>query len=127
MSYPSDLKYSKEHEWVRLDGDVATVGITHHAQDALGDIVYVDLPEVGEDVAAGDSIAEVESVKAVSDIYSPLTGAIVEVNEALDGGEDVVNSDPHGAGWIFKVKLSEPSELDELMDAAAYAALVEEG
>lgn len=127
MSYPSDLKYSKEHEWVRVDGDVATVGITHHAQDALGDIVFVDLPEVGDDVAAGDSIAEIESVKAVSDIYSPLTGTITEVNEELDGNEEVVNSDPHAAGWIFKMSIGEPAQLDGLMDAAAYAALTEEG
>ena len=126
MSYPNDLKYSDQHEWVRVDGDVATVGITHHAQDALGEIVYVDLPEVDAEVEAGESVAEVESTKAVSDIYSPLTGVIVEVNEELDGNEGVLNEDPHAAGWIFKVKLSDPSELDGLMDAAAYAKLAEE-
>lgn len=127
MSYPPELKYSKDHEWVSVDGDVATVGITHHAQDQLGDIVYVELPEVGDTVAAGDSICEVESVKAVSDIYAPVSGQIVEVNEALDGAEDVVNSDPHSAGWIFKIRLSDTAELDALMDAGAYESLVEEG
>lgn len=127
MSYPRELQYSKEHEWISVEGDVATVGITDHAQDALGDIVYVELPEVGDEVAAGDSVCEVESVKAVSDIYAPLSGEIVEVNEALDGAEDVVNSDPHGAGWIFKMRMSDPSELDGLMDAGAYESLVEEG
>ena len=127
MSYPRELKYSKDHEWIRVDDDVATVGITHHAQDQLGDIVYVELPEVGDEVAAGDSVCEVESVKAVSDIYAPLSGEIVEVNEALDGAEEVLNSDPHDGGWIFRIRISDPSELDGLMDAGAYEALVEEG
>lgn len=120
MSYPDDLKYSDQHEWLRIEGDVATVGITDHAQGALGDIVYVELPEVDSEVAAGDSVCEVESVKAVSDIYAPVDGTIVEVNEELDGNEEVVNSDPHGAGWIFKIKLSDSSQLDGLMDAAGY-------
>ncbi len=120
MSYPDDLKYSDQHEWLRIEGDIATVGITDHAQGALGDIVYVELPEVGAEVAAGDSVCEVESVKAVSDIYAPVDGEIVEVNEALDGAEDVVNSDPHGGGWIFKIRLSDPSQLAGLMDASGY-------
>jgi glycine cleavage system H protein len=120
MSYPDDLKYSDQHEWLRIEGDVATVGITDHAQGALGDIVYVELPEVDTEVAAGDSVCEVESVKAVSDIYAPVDGVIVEVNEELDGAEDVVNSDPHGAGWIFRIRLTDASQLDGLMDAAGY-------
>lgn len=122
MSYPSDLRYSDQHEWVRVEGDVAVVGITHHAQDSLGDIVHVELPAVGKAVKKGQSVAEVESVKAVSDVYSPLSGTIVEVNSALDGNEATINQDPHAGGWLFKVKLSDASELDGLMDAAAYTA-----
>ena len=118
----SDLRYTEKHEWVRIDGDVATVGITHHAQDALGEVVFVDLPEVGDDVTQFEQACEVESVKAVSEVYSPVSGEIVAVNEDLDGNEGAVNSEPYGAGWFFQVKLSDASELDNLMDAAGYEA-----
>ena len=121
-SYPDTLQYTDSHEWVRVDGDVATVGITHHAQDALGDIVHVELPAVGKVVKKGAGAAEVESVKAVSDIYAPVSGTVVEVNGALDGNEATINQDPHGAGWLFKIKLSDAGELGGLLDAAAYAA-----
>lgn len=121
-SFPEYLKYTDSHEWVRVDGDVATVGITHHAQDALGDIVHVELPAVGKAVKKGAGAAEVESVKAVSDIYAPVSGTVVEVNERLDGNESVINQDPHGEGWLFKVKLADAGELGGLLDAAAYAA-----
>lgn len=124
MSFPTDLKYAASHEWVRIDGDIATVGITFFAQDQLGDVVFVDMPEVGAEVAKGDSLAEVESTKTVSDIYAPVSGQVVEVNEGLDGDEEQVNKDPYGAGWLFKIKLSDAGELASLMDAAAYQAHV---
>jgi glycine cleavage system H protein len=119
---PTDLRYTDSHEWIRLEGDIATVGITDHAQDALGDIVHVELPAVGKAVKKGAGAAEVESVKAVSDIYAPVSGTVVEVNGSLDGNEAVINSDPHGAGWLFKVKLSDKGEVASLLDAAAYGA-----
>jgi len=124
MSTPEDLLYTEEHEWLRVDGDIATVGITDHAQDALGDIVFAELPEVGAEFGPGDATGELESVKAVSDVYSPITGEIVEVNEALDGAEDVLNSDPYGAGWMFKMRVGNASELDGLMSAEAYQAFL---
>ena len=119
---PADYKYSSEHEWVSpaVDG-VVTLGITDFAQSELGDVVYVDLPEVGNTYAAGDSIGAVESVKAASDIYTPVSGEIVEVNEALDAEPGTVDADASGEGWICKIKLSDPAELDGLMDATAYA------
>lgn len=120
MAYPSDRKYSADHEWVRVEGNVGTVGISHHAQDALGEIVHVELPSVGKVVKKGDSVAEVESVKAVSDVYTPVSGKVVAVNDGLDGNEGAVNSDPHESGWLFKVELSDAGELGGLMDAAAY-------
>ena len=118
---PADYKYSSEHEWVSpvVDG-VVTLGITDHAQSELGDVVYVDLPAVGDSFSKGDSIAAVESVKAASDVYTPVSGEVVEVNEVLDAEPATVNADANGAGWICKIRLSNPSELDELMDAAAY-------
>ncbi len=122
MSYPKDLHYTKDHEWIRVEGDIGVVGITHHAQDALGDIVHVELPAVGKKVSKGGTAAEVESVKAVSDVYSPLTGTVVEVNGDLDGNESTVNSDPHGGGWLFKIKIEKQDELAGLMDAEAYTA-----
>lgn len=122
MSYPSHYKYTDQHEWVSVTGDVATVGITHHAQDALGDIVHVELPAVGKTFAKGKSACEVESVKAVSDVYAPVSGTVTEVNGALDGNEAVINTDPHGGGWLFKIKLSNPAELEGLMDVGAYEA-----
>ncbi len=119
---PAEYRYSSEHEWVSpaVDG-VVTVGITDHAQSELGDVVYVDLPEVGATFAAGDSIAVVESVKAASDVYSPVSGEVIEVNEELDAEPGTVNADANGAGWLCKIRLSDPSEVDGLMDAAAYA------
>jgi glycine cleavage system H protein len=126
MQFPEGLKYTKDHEWLAVDGDVAKVGVTDFAQDALGDVVYVDLPEAGDEVSAGDSVAEIESVKAVSDVYAPVSGTIVEINEDLDGAEESINEDPYGAGWLFSIELSEPSQLDEMMDAAAYKAFVAE-
>ena len=118
---PADYKYSSEHEWVSpvVDG-VVTLGITDHAQSELGDVVYVDLPSVGDTFSKGDSIAAVESVKAASEVYTPVSGEVVEVNETLDAEPATVNADANGAGWICKVRISAPSELDELMDAAAY-------
>jgi glycine cleavage system H protein len=125
MQFPEDLKYSKEHEWVAVDGARARVGITDYAQDALGDIVYVQLPSVGASVAANASCAEVESTKSVSDIYAPVSGTIVEVNDALGDAPELVNQEPYAGGWIFAIELSDPAELDALLDAAAYQSLVE--
>jgi glycine cleavage system H protein len=120
--YPMDFRYTKEHEWVRVDGANGTVGITDHAQKELGDIVYVDLPKVGAIAAAGTTVGSVESVKAVSDIYSPVSGEVVEVNELLATSPEKLNEDPHGAAWLFKVKLSAPEEVAGLMSAAEYVA-----
>ena len=116
------IKYTPDHEWIQIDGDVATVGITHHAQDALGDVVFVDLPAVGTTFAQGDVAGVVESVKAAADVYMPVSGEVVEVNEALRADPSLANSDPLGAGWFFKVKLSEPAQLDSLMDETAYSS-----
>ena len=114
------LHYTKDHEWVRIEGDVATVGISNHAQEALGDIVFAEVPEAGRQLAKGDEAAVVESVKAASDVYAPVSGEVIEGNEALDGDPGLVNSDPEGEGWFFRLKLSDTSELDALMDEAAY-------
>jgi glycine cleavage system H protein len=116
------IKYTPDHEWLKIDGDIATVGITHHAQDALGDVVFVDLPEVGAAIDAKAVAGVVESVKAAADVYMPVTGEITEVNEALRADPALANTDPLGAGWFFKVKLSNPSELDGLMDETSYTA-----
>ena len=116
------IQYTEDHEWLSVQGDSATVGITHHAQDALGDVVFVDLPEVGKTFAARDIAGVVESVKAAADVYMPVSGEVTEVNEALRADPSLANSDPLGAGWFFKVKLSDPSQLDTLMDEAAYAS-----
>lgn len=123
MNVPDDLKYSSDHEWIRVEGDTARVGITDYAQDALGDVVFVDLPEVGAAVAAGDSIAEVESTKSVSDIYAPLTGRVVEVNADLDAAPETLNQDPYGEGWIFVIEID--GGTDQLLDAAAYRTLID--
>jgi glycine cleavage system H protein len=120
MLVPEDLKYAETHEWVRVEGDTGTVGITDHAQAELTDIVYVELPKAGTSVAPKQAIAVVESVKAASDIYSPVSGEIAETNPALEANPGLVNTDPYGAGWLFKVKLSDPKDLDALKDAAAY-------
>lgn len=124
--YPDDLRYSKEHEWVRLDGDEATVGITDYAQEELGDIVYVELPEDGEEFELSDSFAIVESVKAASDVYSPLSGEVVAINDELVAKPELVNEDPYGAGWMIRLRPSDASETDELLDAAGYEALISE-
>ena len=116
------IKYTPDHEWINVDGDTATVGITHHAQDALGDVVFVDLPEVGKTYAQKDAAAVVESVKAAADVYMPANGEVLEVNEALRADPSLANSDPLGAGWFFKIKLSNPVELDDFMDEPSYTA-----
>jgi glycine cleavage system H protein len=125
---PGDLKFAKSHEWVRVENDgTVTVGISDHAQAALGDLVYVELPEVGSSVKAGNGTAVVESVKAASDIYAPVSGEVIEVNEVLSDKPETINEDAYGDGWIFKLKLDDKSELDELLTPDAYAAIAEEG
>jgi len=126
MEFPEDLKYTQEHEWVQLEEDVVTVGITDFAQDALGDVVFVELPEVGSEVEAGKSFGVVESVKAVSDVYAPVSGEVIEVNEDLPDTPELINTSPYDDGWMIKVRLSKPSQLDDLMDAEAYQAFLEE-
>lgn len=121
----SEMKFTKDHEWIRLDGDVATVGITDHAQTALGDVVFVELPEVGRVVAAGEACAVVESVKAASDIYAPISGKVVEVNHALSDNPGLVNASPLEEGWFFRLEPSDAAELEALMDETAYAAYLE--
>ena len=125
MDFPEELRYSTDHEWVRLDGARATVGITDYAQDALGDAVYVEVPDVGTQVAATDKVSEVESTKSVSDIFAPLTGTVVEVNGELADAPQRVNEDPYGEGWLCVIEVSDPAEYETLLDAAAYRALVE--
>ena len=125
-AYPDDLRYHPEHDWARLDGDQATFGITWYAQDALGEVVFFDPPEVGTEVKKDTAYAEVESVKAVSDVYAPLSGEITEVNGGAKDSPERINTDPYGEGWLAKVKLSDPSEVDQLMDAAAYRKMLEE-
>jgi len=125
MHAPDDLKYSSDHEWVRLEGGKVRVGITDYAQDALGDVVFVDLPEVGASVTAGQSISEVESTKSVSDIYAPLAGTIVEVNADLGDAPERINEDPYGEGWIFVLEVDDAAAVDGLLDAAGYRSLVE--
>jgi glycine cleavage system H protein len=126
MNFPDDLRYTQEHEWVRVDGTIARVGITDYAQDALGDVVYVDLPQVGATVAAMASCCEVESTKSVSEIFSPVSGSVAEVNSDLTDAPQMINEDPYGKGWIFAVEMAEAAELDGLMDAAAYQAFLGE-
>ena len=121
----SDTKFTTSHEWVRMDGDVATVGITDHAQTALGDVVFVDLPEVGREVGANEACAVVESVKAASDVYAPLAGKVVEANARLSEDPGLVNRDPTGEGWFYKLEVADPAALDELMDEPAYQRFVE--
>lgn len=124
MNVPADLRYQKSHEWARLEGDVVTVGITDHAQEELTDVVFVELPAVGRNVDPGDPTAVVESVKAASDIYSPVGGEVVEVNPDVEADPSLVNTDPYGKGWIFKLRAKNPADLDGLMDAAAYQAQI---
>ena len=122
--YPEDLKYHPEHDWARIDGDTATMGITWYAQDSLGEIVFFDPPEVGKSVTKDQPYAEVESVKAVSDVIAPLSGEVVEVNDALTSSPEQINENPYGDGWLVKIKLSDPSEADSLLDSAAYQELL---
>jgi len=117
---PEDLHYSKDHEWVRVEGDVAVVGITDYAQNSLGDVVYVELPKVGEEFAANESFGSVESVKAVSEVFSPVSGTVAEVNEALTDEPEKVNGDPYGEGWMIKLRMSNPGEVDSLLTSAEY-------
>ena len=124
MNYPESYRYTKEHEWVSLDGDTATIGITHHAQEELGDIVYVDLPKPGAVLETGKSLGSVESVKAVSDIYAPLAGEVVEANELLATAPEKLNEDPHGDAWLVKVKVADASEFNNLLSAADYQTYV---
>ena len=126
-SYPDDLKYHEEHDWARIDGDQATFGITWYAQDALGEVVFFDPPDVGAGVPKDQTSAEVESVKAVSDVFAPLSGEIVEVNEALGESPERINQDPYGEGWMIKVRMSDPSEVDRLMDVEAYREMLQNG
>jgi len=125
VEFPEELRYTKEHEWARQDSDTVRVGITDFAQDALGDVVYVDVPEVGTEVKAGEPFGEVESTKSVSDVYAPVTGTVIERNEALADQPELVNSDPYGDGWMIAIKVAKAKELEELMDAAAYRAFTE--
>ena len=120
MEYPEDLKYAENHEWTRMSGSMVTMGISDFAQDALGDIVFVEVPEVGRQVTAGEAIAEVESTKSVSDVYAPVSGTVVEVNTALEDNPELVNTDPFGEGWFAVIEATDLSELDRLMDVAAY-------
>ncbi|HXN45642.1 MAG TPA: glycine cleavage system protein GcvH [Bryobacteraceae bacterium] len=122
--YPEQLRYTKEHEWVGLEGDVATIGITDHAQEELGDIVYVELPKPGAKLEKGKTLGSVESVKAVSDIYAPVSGEVVEVNETLAEAPEKINTDPHGAAWLVKIRLSAPGDVSDLMSAADYEAYI---
>ncbi len=125
-SYPAELQYHPEHDWARIEGDEATFGITWYAQDALGEIVFYDPPEVGATVSANEPYAEVESVKAVSDVFAPMSGEVVAVNEALAEAPERINQDPYGEGWLVKVKLSDPDEAESLLDADAYGKLLQE-
>ncbi|MDA2978363.1 MAG: glycine cleavage system protein GcvH [Actinomycetota bacterium] len=125
MNYPEDLKYAPNHEWVRRDGNTIRMGISDFAQDALGDVVYVELPEAGATATAGEAFSEVESTKSVSDVYAPASGTITAVNHALEDTPELVNSDPYGDGWFAEIEMSDPSELDALKDAAAYRTSTE--
>jgi glycine cleavage system H protein len=122
--YPTEYRYTKEHEWIRRDGDTAVIGITDHAQEELGDVVYVELPQPGTSIKAGQSFGTVESVKAVSEIYAPASGEVTESNAALADAPETINKDPHGSAWLIKIKLTDPAELGGLMDAAAYQAYI---
>ena len=125
MNYPDDLKYTEQHEWARVDGNRVWVGITDFAQDALGDVVYVDIPEVGTEVRAGEPFGEVESTKSVSDIYAPVTGTVTARNDALVDAPQLVNQDPYGEGWMIAIETSDPSELDRLLSASSYREVAE--
>ncbi|RKH56157.1 glycine cleavage system protein GcvH [Corallococcus llansteffanensis] len=123
-SIPQNLKYTKEHEWARVEGKTVTVGVTHHAQESLGDVVYVELPKLGATITEGKQFGVIESTKAVSDLYAPLSGKVVKVNDALTGNPSIINTDPYGAGWIVEVEPSDTEQLGKLLDAAAYGELL---
>lgn len=125
MTVPEHLRYSSDHEWISIDGGRARIGITDYAQDALGDVVFVQIPRVGATVSAGDAMSEVESTKSVSDIFAPLTGTVVAVNDVLGDHPEVLNTDPYGAGWICEIEIADPGQVDDLLDAAGYRALIE--
>jgi glycine cleavage system H protein len=126
MSYiPADLKYTREHEWLRIEGNEAVVGITEHAQELLGDMVFVDMPKIGQAFETGADCAVVESVKAASDVYMPVQGVVLEINETLEDSPELVNSDPYGDGWLFRIKIEDSNEINELLDADAYQAFVD--
>ena len=127
VTWPQDLRYNKEHQWVRVEGDVARTGITHFGQESLGDIVFVYLPKVGDRLNAGDKLLDIESTKVIWELFMPLTGEIVEVNEALDASPETINQDPHGLGWILAIRFDDASQLDALLDADAYAAFLASG
>ena len=127
MNVPDNLLYTKTHEWIRLDGDVATVGVTDFAQDQLSDVTFVELPAVGDQVSAEEEVAVVESVKAASDVYAPMTGTISEVNHSLETSPEILNRNPYGEGWLFKIKISDSSELEGFIDAAAYSESIPDG
>jgi len=124
MNIPAELKYTKDHEWAKIDDDIVTVGITDYAQGQLGDVVYVDLPEVGREVSQNDTFGSIEAVKAVADMYSPVSGEVVEVNQSISNAPEKINQDPYGEGWMVKIRISNPDELKTLMDAAAYKDLL---
>ena len=126
MNVPEDLCYSSDHEWIRVDAGVVTIGITDYAQDALGDVVFVQVPDIGTNVVAGASFSEVESTKSVSDIYAPVSGVVVAVNDRLADTPERLNDDPYGAGWICRIEMSDAAELDALLDAAGYRSLIEQ-
>ena len=123
--YPEDLKYSKEHEWVRMNGNIAEIGVTVFAQDSLGDVVFIDLPDIGAEIGQFDKFGEIESVKAVSDLFSPIGGTVVEINPGAIDNPETVNTDPYGTGWLIKVEMSDLSQLDDLMDAETYESTLD--
>ena len=127
VSWPQDLRYNKEHQWVRIEGDVARSGITHFGQDSLGDIVFVYLPKVGEKFNAGDKLLDIESTKVIWELFMPLGGEVIEVNSALDSSPELINQDPHGAGWILAIRLDDATQVDTMLDAEAYAAFLASG
>ena len=126
MDTPEELKYSKDHEWIRVEGDIGTIGITDYAQGELGDVVYVEMPETGSSISKGESFGTIEAVKAVSELYSPVSGEVVEINDKLEGEPALVNQSPFGDGWMVKLKLTKPDELSDLMEPAAYKEMVGE-
>jgi glycine cleavage system H protein len=123
--YPEDLKYSKEHEWIKVDGEAVIIGITNYAQEQLGDVVYVELPEIGSQVTQSETCGTIESVKTVSDLYSPVSGEVLAINEELDDTPELINNEPYGSGWILKIKMQDPAELEKLLSADAYQELIQ--